>query len=65
MKFLAEYPLIRNVVEVVFMISVGGFLLALLGSSWSLLGARVSAAGRRARWKRPEEIGLSCWKVPK
>lgn len=65
MKFLAEYPLIRNVVEIVFMISLAGFLLAILSTSRSLLGARISSPERRARWKRPEEIGLGCWKVPK
>lgn len=65
MEFLARYPLIRYVVEVMFMISLAAVLLAILVSGWSLLARSFSSAQRQARWKRPEEIGLGCWKLPK
>ena len=65
MEFLAPYPLIRYVVEVLFMISLTAVVLAVIVSAWSLLARNFFSAERQARWKRPEENGLGCWKVPK
>jgi hypothetical protein len=65
MKFLAQYPLIRYVVEVMFMLSVSAFLISMMVSSWSVYIGRPTSGSRRSRWKRPNEIGLGCWKVPK
>ena len=65
MKFLAQYPLIRYVVEVMFVLSAFGFLVSLIVSSWSGYAGRLSSASRRTRWKRPNEMGLGCWKAPK
>jgi hypothetical protein len=65
MKFLTQYPLIRYVVEVMFVLSAFGFLVSLMVSSWSGYAGRVSSASRRTRWKRPEEMGRGCWKVTK
>ena len=61
MRFLAQYPLIRYVVEVMFMLSVSAFLLSMMVSSWSVYIGRPTSS----KWKRPNEIGLGCWKVPK
>ena len=63
MEFLS-HPLIRYVVEVMFMISLTAFVLGIIVSLWSVL-SRHFLSEEHARWKRPEEIGLGCWKVPK
>ena len=65
MKFLAQYPLIRYVVEVMFVLSASGFLVSIMVSSWSGYVGRPSSASRRSRWKRPDETGPGCWKVTK
>jgi len=65
MEFLAQYPLIRYVVEVMFMIAFTALLLGIIVSGWSFLAHTFASAERQRRWKRPEEIGLGCWKVPK
>ena len=65
MEFLAQYPLIRYVVEVMFMIAFTALLLGIIVSGWSFLAHTIASAERQRRWKRPEEIGLGCWKVPK
>jgi hypothetical protein len=65
MKFLTQYPLIRYVVEVMFVLSAFGFLVSVIVSSWSGYAGRVSSASRRTRWKRPDDLGLGCWKAPK
>jgi hypothetical protein len=64
-EFLAQYPLIRYVVEVMFIISLAVVLMGISGSSWSLISRWMSSRARQARWKRPEEFGLGCWKLPK
>ena len=65
MKFLAQYPLIRYVIEVMFMLSVSALVLSMMVSSWSFYTGRSTSAARRSRWKRPDEMGLGCWKAPK
>ena len=65
MEFLAQYPLIRYVVEVMFIIALTASLIGIIVWGWSFLAQSLSSAARQARWKRPEEIGLGCWKVPK
>ena len=68
MKFLAQlaqYPLIRYVVEVMFVLLASGFLVSVMVSSWSGYTGRLFSASRRTRWKRPNEMGLGCWKVTK
>jgi len=65
MEILAQYPLIRYVVEVMFIIAFTALLLGIIVWGWSLLARGFSFAERQSRWKRPEEIGLGCWKVPK
>jgi hypothetical protein len=65
MEFLAQYPMIRYVVEVMSMIAFTALLLGIIVSGWSFLAQRFSSAERQTRWKRPEEMGLGCWKVPK
>ena len=65
MEALAQYPLIRYVVEVMFIIAFTALLLGIIVWGWSLLARSFSFAERQSRWKRPEEMGLGCWKVPK
>jgi len=65
MEFLAQYPLVRYVVEVMFIISLTAVVTAIAGSSWTLVSRWMSLPQRHARWKRPEEFGLACWKLPK
>ncbi len=65
MEFLTQHPLIRYVVEVMFIISLAVVLIGIAGSGSSLLSRWMSLRGRHARWKRPEEMGLACWKLPK
>ena len=64
MEVLAQYPLIRYVVEVMFIIAFTALLLGIMVWGWSLARS-FSIAEQQSRWKRPEEIGLGCWKVPK
>jgi hypothetical protein len=64
-EFLAQYPLIRYVVEVMFIISLAVVLMGIASSSSSLISRWMSLRARHARWKRPEEMGLACWKLPK
>ena len=65
MRFLAQYPLIRYVVEVLFMLSVSALVLSMMVSSWSFYTGRSTSAARRSQWKRPDEMGQGCWKAPK
>ena len=65
MEVLAQYPLIRYVVEVMFIIAFTALLLGIIVWGWSLLTRSFSFAERQSRWKRPDEMGLGCWKVPK
>ena len=65
MEFLTQHPLIRYVVEVMFIISLAVVLMGIASSSWSLISRWMSSRARHARWKRPEEFGLGCWKLPK
>jgi len=64
MEVLAQYPLIRYVVEVMFIIAFTALLLGIMVWGWSLARS-FSFAEQQSRWKRPEEIGTGCWKVPK
>ncbi len=65
MEFLTQYPLIRYVVEVMFIISLAFVLMGIGSSSSSLISRWMSSRTRYTRWKRPEEMGLGCWKLPK
>jgi hypothetical protein len=60
---LLSHPLIRYVTEVMFIISLTAFVVGIIVSSWSFLARHFP--GGDSRWKRPEELGLGCWKVPK
>jgi hypothetical protein len=64
MEFLSNY-MVRYVVEVLFMIFLTAFVLSMIISTWALFNRHFSSRGGDARWKRPEEIGVGCWKVPR
>jgi hypothetical protein len=61
---LLSHPLIRYVVEVMFIVSLTAFLLGMTVSAWSFV-ARHFTPDRTAGWKRSEQLGLSSWKLPK
>jgi hypothetical protein len=65
MELLSHYPLVRYVVEVMFMITLTVFVLGVLVSTWSVFARHFSSGERHRRWKRPEEFGAGCWKLPK
>jgi hypothetical protein len=61
---LLSHPLIRYVVEVMFIVSLTAFLIGITVSACSFV-ARHLTPDRGAGWKRSEQIALSCWKFPK
>jgi hypothetical protein len=65
MELLSHYPLVRYVVEVMFMITLTAFVLGVLASTWSVFGRHFSSGERHRRWKRPEDFRAGCWKLPK
>jgi TctA family transporter len=65
MEFLIQQPLIRYIVEILFIISLTAVLMGIVSSSGSLISRWMSSRARYARWKRPDEFGLGCWKLPK